>query len=107
MAGVRARPLLFPLRWKAGGPPGRGPEAVAQRTPCGNRLTRSPSRECLGATPEDQLAAPLFVPTLDLPHNLDLTGINASHEHGELRVAIPFRDAEASQPREIDIQPGS
>jgi HSP20 family protein len=58
-------------------------------------------------TPEDQLAAPLFVQTLDLPRNLDLTSINATHDNGELRVAIPFRDAEASQPREIDIPPGS
>ena len=57
--------------------------------------------------PGDQLAAPLFVQTLDLPKNLDLTAINATHEGGELRVAIPFRDAEANQPREIDIQPGS
>ncbi|QKG54521.1 Hsp20/alpha crystallin family protein [Hymenobacter sp. BRD67] len=54
--------------------------------------------------PEDQLAAPLFVQTLDLPRNLDLASINASHENGELRVAIPFRDATS---REIDIQPGS
>lgn len=57
--------------------------------------------------PEDQLAAPLFVQTLNLPENLDLTAINATHEGSELRVAIPFRDAEANQPREIDIQPGS
>ena len=55
---------------------------------------------------EDALAAPLFVQTLDLPGNLDATGINATHDNGELRVAIPFRSA-ASEPREIDIQPGS
>jgi HSP20 family protein len=54
--------------------------------------------------PEDQLAAPLFVQKLDLPSNLDLTSINATHENGELRVAIPFKDA-ASQQREIDILP--
>ncbi|MGI4864677.1 MAG: Hsp20/alpha crystallin family protein [Janthinobacterium lividum] len=54
--------------------------------------------------PEDQLAAPLFVQQLDLPANLDLTSINATHHHGELRVAIPFKDA-ASQQREIDILP--
>ncbi|TFZ67192.1 Hsp20 family protein [Hymenobacter sp. UV11] len=57
--------------------------------------------------PEAQLAAPLFVQTLDLPQNLDLTSINASHENGELRVAIPFKDPAANQTREIDIQPGS
>ena len=54
--------------------------------------------------PEDQLAAPLFVQKLNLPNNLDLASINATHENGELRVAIPFKDA-ASQQREIDIRP--
>ncbi|TVT40432.1 Hsp20 family protein [Hymenobacter setariae] len=53
--------------------------------------------------PEDQLAAPLFVQKLNLPANLDLTSINATHENGELRVAIPFKDA--NQQREIDIRP--
>ncbi|RYY18877.1 MAG: Hsp20/alpha crystallin family protein [Cytophagaceae bacterium] len=53
--------------------------------------------------PEDQLAAPLFVQQLNLPTNLDLTSINATHENGELRVAIPFKDA--NQQREIDIRP--
>jgi HSP20 family protein len=57
--------------------------------------------------PADQLAAPLFVQTLNLPRNLDLLAINATHENGELRVAIPFNDPAASQSREIDIQPGS
>ncbi len=57
--------------------------------------------------PEAQLAAPLFIQTLDLPQNLDLASINASHENGELRVAIPFKDPAESPPREIDIQPGS
>ena len=57
--------------------------------------------------PEAQLAAPLFVQTLDLPQNLDLTAINASHENGELRVVIPFKDPAESPAREIDIQPGS
>ena len=37
--------------------------------------------------------------------DLRITAVRA--DNGELRVAIPFRDAEASQPREIDIQPGS
>ena len=54
--------------------------------------------------PEDQLAAPLFVQKLDLPANLDLASINATHENGELRVAIPYKDA-TSQQREIDIRP--
>ena len=43
--------------------------------------------------PEDQLAAPLFVQQLNLPGNLDLAAINATHEGGELRVAIPFKEA--------------
>ncbi|MGI4874819.1 MAG: Hsp20/alpha crystallin family protein [Janthinobacterium lividum] len=55
---------------------------------------------------DNALAAPLFVQTLDLPNNLDASAINATHEGGELRVAIPFKDS-ASQQREIDIQPGS
>jgi HSP20 family protein len=54
--------------------------------------------------PDAQLAAPLFVQNMDLPNNLDLTGINATHENGELRVAIPFKDA-SNQQREIDILP--
>jgi HSP20 family protein len=53
--------------------------------------------------PADQLAAPLFVQTLDLPANLDLTGIDAVHEQGELRVRIPFNNATDEQ-REIDIR---
>lgn len=56
--------------------------------------------------PTDQLAAPLFVQTMELPTNLDLASINATHENGELRVAIPFLDP-ANRQREIDIQPGS
>ncbi len=43
--------------------------------------------------PNDQLAAPLFVQQLNLPANLDLGSINATHENGELRVAIPFKEA--------------
>ncbi|RZK16090.1 MAG: Hsp20 family protein [Hymenobacter sp.] len=54
--------------------------------------------------PDDKLAAPLFVQQLNLPANLDLASINATHEGGELRVAIPFKDA-PSQQREIDIRP--
>ena len=52
--------------------------------------------------PDDQLAAPLFVQTLDLPTNLDLTRIDAVHEGQELRVRIPF--AKPSQQREIDVR---
>ena len=53
--------------------------------------------------PTDQLAAPLFVQTLDLPANLDLTRIDAVHEGTELRIRIPYKDATNEQ-REIDIR---
>ena len=53
--------------------------------------------------PDDQLAAPLFVQTLELPANLDLTRIDAVHEDDELRVRIPFLNA-SDQQREIDIR---
>lgn len=52
---------------------------------------------------DDQLSAPLFVQTLDLPANLDLNRIDAVHEDQELRIRIPFQDA-ASRRREIDIK---
>ena len=51
----------------------------------------------------DQLAAPLFVQTLDLPANLDLSRIDAVHEGSELQVRIPFRKP-TDQQREIDIR---
>jgi HSP20 family protein len=53
--------------------------------------------------PDDQLAAPLFVQTLDLPRNLDLSRIDAVHEGTELRIRIPYKDATNEQ-REIDIR---
>ncbi|GAB3297376.1 hypothetical protein GCM10027511_12010 [Hymenobacter humi] len=53
--------------------------------------------------PDDELAAPLFVQTLDLPANLDLARIDAVHEDDELRVRIPFLNA-SDQQREIDIR---
>ena len=53
--------------------------------------------------PDDQLAAPLFVQTLDLPANLDATRTDAIHEGQELRVRIPFAKPN-SQQREIDIR---
>ncbi len=51
----------------------------------------------------DQLAAPLFVQTLDLPANLDLARIDAVHEGNELRVRIPYLNP-SDQQREIDIR---
>ena len=53
--------------------------------------------------PDDQLAAPLFVQTLNLPTNLDLARIDAVQEAGELRVRIPFLNP-SDQQREIDIR---
>ena len=53
--------------------------------------------------PDDQLAAPLFVQTLELPSNLDAARTDAVHEGNELRVRIPFANP-SSQQREIDIK---
>ncbi|MBD2769301.1 Hsp20 family protein [Hymenobacter sp. BT664] len=53
--------------------------------------------------PTDQLAAPLFMQTLDLPNNLDLARIDAVHEGHELQVRIPFLNA-TDQQREINIR---
>ena len=51
----------------------------------------------------DQLAAPLFVQTLNLPDNLNMARIDAVHEGQELRVRIPFLNP-TDQQREIDIR---
>ena len=53
--------------------------------------------------PDDQLSAPLFVQTLNLPTNLDLARIDAVQEGDELRVRIPFLNP-SDQQREIDIR---
>ena len=53
--------------------------------------------------PDDRLAAPLFIQTLDLPANLDASRIDAVHENGELQVRIPFTNP-ADQQREIDVR---
>ena len=53
--------------------------------------------------PDDRLAAPLFVQTIDLPANLDLARIDAVREGQELRVSIPFLNP-TDQQREIDIR---
>ncbi|GAA4044875.1 hypothetical protein GCM10022409_33690 [Hymenobacter glaciei] len=52
--------------------------------------------------PDDQLAAPLFVQTLELPANLDPARIDAIHEGQELRVRIPF--VNPNNQREIDVK---
>ncbi|MDQ2769981.1 MAG: Hsp20/alpha crystallin family protein [Bacteroidota bacterium] len=52
--------------------------------------------------PDDPLAAPLFVQTLELPPNLDATRIDAIHQEQELRVRIPF--VRPNQKREIDVK---
>ncbi|KUG05874.1 Hsp20/alpha crystallin family protein [Solirubrum puertoriconensis] len=54
-------------------------------------------------SPEDKLAAPLFVQTFDLPETLDVTRIDAVHQDGELRVRIPYEDP-ADRSREINIK---
>lgn len=52
---------------------------------------------------DDQLAAPLFVQTLELPKNLDASRIEAAHSNGELHIRIPFGNP-SDQQREIDIR---
>ncbi|GAA4352686.1 hypothetical protein GCM10023185_12620 [Hymenobacter saemangeumensis] len=54
-------------------------------------------------SPEDAMAAPLFVQNLDLPLNLDLSRIDAVHEGQELQIRIPFKNP-SDQQREIDIR---
>lgn len=54
--------------------------------------------------PDDPLAAPLFVQTLELPPNLDATRIDAIHQEQELRVRIPF--VHPNHQREIDVKHG-
>jgi|SRR6476469_5198512 len=54
-------------------------------------------------SPDDPMAAPVFVQTLDLPLNLDLTRIDAVHEGQELQVRIPFKNPNDQQ-REINIR---
>lgn len=51
---------------------------------------------------EAEMAAPLFLQTLDLPANLNVSRIDAVHSGGELQVRIPFNAA--GQPREIDVR---
>ena len=51
---------------------------------------------------EAEVAAPLFLQTLDLPANLNVSRINAVHAGGELQVRIPFNTA--GQQREIDVR---
>ena len=49
-----------------------------------------------------EVAAPLFLQTLDLPANLNVARIDAVHSNGELQVRIPFNGA--NQQREIDVR---
>ncbi|WP_400192937.1 Hsp20/alpha crystallin family protein [Hymenobacter sp. B81] len=53
--------------------------------------------------PDDQLAAPLFAHSFQLPAGLDLQRIDAVHEADELRVRIPFENP-TNRRREIDIK---
>ncbi|RAK62722.1 Hsp20/alpha crystallin family protein [Hymenobacter edaphi] len=52
---------------------------------------------------DDQLVAPLFVQSFELPVELDLTRIDAVHEGRELRVRIPYQDPNTNH-REINIR---
>ena len=48
------------------------------------------------------MAAPLFVKTIDLPGSLDVARIEAVHRNGALQVRIPF--APTGEEREIDVR---
>ncbi|QJX46675.1 Hsp20 family protein [Hymenobacter taeanensis] len=53
-------------------------------------------------TPEDQLSAPIFSHSMQLPANLDPNRVDAVFEGNELQIRIPFRDP--AQAREITIK---
>ncbi|GAB4015244.1 Hsp20/alpha crystallin family protein [Spirosoma koreense] len=50
-----------------------------------------------------RLAVPMFLRVLDIPSFVDADHIEAVHEHGQVRVMLPFRDEEQMH-RRIDIK---
>ncbi|GAB3897050.1 Hsp20/alpha crystallin family protein [Spirosoma agri] len=50
-----------------------------------------------------RLAVPMFLRVLDIPSFVDAEQIEAVHEHGQVRVMLPFKDEE-HQHRRIDIK---
>ena len=52
---------------------------------------------------QPQMAAPMFNRTFILPPQVDLKGIEAVYENGQLQVRLPYFE-DAGKPREIDIK---
>ncbi|GAB4001754.1 hypothetical protein GCM10028807_58690 [Spirosoma daeguense] len=50
-----------------------------------------------------RLAVPMFLRVLDIPSFVDADQIEAEHEHGKVRVVLPFKDEEQLH-RRIDIK---
>jgi HSP20 family protein len=50
-----------------------------------------------------RLAVPMFLKVVDIPEFIDAEQIAAEHEHGSVRVYLPFKD-EAFSHRHIDIK---
>ncbi|MBD2751930.1 Hsp20/alpha crystallin family protein [Spirosoma validum] len=50
-----------------------------------------------------RLAVPMFLRVLDIPSFVDVDQIEAVHEHGQVRVMLPFKDEEQLH-RRIDIK---
>lgn len=50
-----------------------------------------------------RLAVPMFLRVLDIPAFVDTDQIEAVHEHGKVRVMLPFKDEEQMH-RRIDIK---
>lgn len=50
-----------------------------------------------------RLAVPMFLRVLDIPSFVDAEQIEAVHEHGKVRVTLPFKDEEQIH-RRIDIK---
>ena len=50
-----------------------------------------------------RLAVPMFLRVLDIPSFVDAEQIEAVHEHGQVRVTLPFKDEEHLH-RRIDIK---
>ncbi|GAB3709807.1 hypothetical protein GCM10027592_46310 [Spirosoma flavus] len=50
-----------------------------------------------------RLAVPMFLRVLDIPSFVDVDQIEAIHEHGKVRVTLPFKDEEQMH-RRIDIK---
>jgi HSP20 family molecular chaperone IbpA len=50
-----------------------------------------------------RMAVPMFLRVLDIPSFIDADHIEAVHEHGQVRVMLPFKDEEQMH-RRIDIK---